>query len=63
MEMIQCPNCRALVGFKKDLGWGTFFAVLVTFGFWLIIVPFYPLRCIRCGLDKVDAINTNRQQK
>ena len=34
----------------------TFFAVLLTAGLWLLTVPFYPMRCIVCGLTKSDSL-------
>lgn len=51
MQFRHCMNCRQSRGFKRNLGWGTFFAVAITFGFWLFAIPFYPSRCIRCGSD------------
>jgi hypothetical protein len=56
MEMIFCPNCEKLTGFKRALGFGTFFAVLITAGLWLLAIPFYPKRCITCGFAKSDAV-------
>jgi hypothetical protein len=50
--MILCPNCQKRTGHKRALGFGTFFAVLLTAGFWLLAIPFYPKRCITCGLTK-----------
>lgn len=50
MRMMYCPNCEKLTGFKRSLGFGTFFAVVFTAGFWLLAIPFYPQRCINCGL-------------
>jgi Sel1 repeat len=44
MQMMNCPNCVRLTGFKRSLGFGTFFMALFTFGFWLLAIPFYPLR-------------------
>jgi len=55
MQMIQCPNCGKLTGFKRNLGFGTFFMVLITGGLWLLAIPFYPLRCITCGLTSSAA--------
>ena len=52
MQMIQCPNCGKLTGFKRALGFGTFFMVLLTCGLWLLVIPFYPVRCINCGLQR-----------
>jgi len=54
--MIFCPNCNKLNGYKRALGFGTFFAVLLTAGIWLVAVPFYPKRCISCGLAKSDSV-------
>jgi hypothetical protein len=56
MEMIFCPNCAKLTGYKRALGLGTFFAVLLTAGLWLIAIPFYPKRCITCGLGKSESV-------
>lgn len=52
MEMVHCPNCSKMTGHKRALGWGTFFAVLITAGLWIFIIPFYPKRCIICGEGK-----------
>lgn len=51
MQMMSCPNCNKLTGFKRALGFGTFFAVVMTAGLWLLVIPFYPQRCIVCGLS------------
>ena len=56
MEMIFCPNCNKLTGYKRHLGFGTFFAVLLTAGFWLLAIPFYPKRCLICGLTKSASV-------
>jgi len=55
MQMIHCPNCGKLTGFKRSLGFGTFFIVVLTGGLWLLAIPFYPLRCITCGLTRSSA--------
>jgi TonB family protein len=54
--MIFCPNCAKRTGYKRALGVGTFFAVALTAGFWLLALPFYPKRCITCGLRKSDSV-------
>jgi hypothetical protein len=46
-----CSNCGAVAGFKRNLGWGTFFGSIVTFGLLLFLIPFYPKRCIKCGSE------------
>jgi hypothetical protein len=56
MEMIFCPNCGKLTGYKRAIGFGTFFAVLLTAGLWLLAIPFYPKRCITCGLGKSESV-------
>jgi len=59
MQMIECPNCGKLTGFKRSLGFGTFFMVVLTCGFWLLAIPFYPMRCISCGLTRNSAVMQN----
>jgi len=49
MENSYCPNCKKNTGRKRAFGWGTFFGVLITFGLWILALPFYPKRCIICG--------------
>ena len=56
MEMILCPNCNKLTGYKRVIGFGTFFAVVLSAGLWLLTLPFYPKRCITCGLEKSDSV-------
>jgi hypothetical protein len=56
MITCNCPNCRRRSGFKRSLGWGTFFMVILTCGFWLLLIPFYPSRCICCGISQSEAI-------
>jgi hypothetical protein len=50
MEMNQCPGCVRLTGFKRNLGIGTLIMIVLTAGFWLLLIPFYPKRCIVCGI-------------
>ena len=59
MQMLQCPNCGKLTGFKRALGFGTLFMVILTCGLWLLVIPFYPARCINCGLTRGSAISHN----
>jgi osmotically-inducible protein OsmY len=59
MQMLLCPNCGKLTGFKRALGFGTFFMVLLTAGLWLLVIPFYPARCITCGLTRGSAFAHN----
>ena len=59
MQMLHCPNCGKPSGFKRALGFGTFFMVVLTCGLWLLLIPFYPARCINCGLTRGSAILHN----
>jgi hypothetical protein len=56
MQMMHCPNCEKRSGFKRALGFGTFFMVLITFGLWLLVIPLYPARCINCGTSRGEAV-------
>ena len=59
MEMLNCQNCGKRTGHKRTLGFGTFFAVVITFGLWILAIPFYPKRCIICGeLKSVNSWNS-----
>lgn len=49
MFQTLCANCGQPRGFARRLGFGTFFMVLITFGLWLFVIPFYPKRCSVCG--------------
>lgn len=44
-----CYICKRTTGFRRSIGFGTFLAAVVTSGFWIFAVPFYPKRCITCG--------------
>ena len=52
MDYLFCPNCNSQRGFKRALGFGTLFIVVLTIGVWLFAIPFYPKRCIVCGQSK-----------
>lgn len=62
MRMHQCPNCGGLVGFKRSFGLGTVVLILLTFGFWILVLPLYPQRCIRCGLCRNATLQSSRRQ-
>ncbi len=49
MHVTHCYVCNRQSGFARRLGWGTFFMVILTAGFWLLTIPFYPKRCTTCG--------------
>lgn len=49
MKMSFCPTCGKETGHQRKLGFGTLFAVIITLGWWLLALPFYPKRCLICG--------------
>ncbi|MCA2991619.1 hypothetical protein [Gemmatimonas sp.] len=49
MKFQDCRNCGTKTGFKRSFGFGTFIGLLLTGGFLLLALPFYPIRCIKCG--------------
>src|SRR5437879_3340235 len=51
MQRGHCADCGSVRPFRRAFGWGTFFAVLCTLGWWLLALPFYPLRCVECGRE------------
>jgi len=55
MKVAYCPNCGQETGFQRKLGFGTFFAVILTGGLWLLALPFYPKRCNICGNNSSQA--------
>ena len=59
MQINSCPNCGKLTGFKRSLGVGTLVMVLLTCGFWLLTIPFYPVRCMSCGVTRGTARSMN----
>ena len=40
MRYLFCDNCGKKSGYKRQFGWGTFFAVILTLGSW---VPYYAI--------------------
>jgi len=43
-----CVACQREVAWKRKIGVGTLLLVLMTFGFWLLLIPLYPKRCPIC---------------
>jgi hypothetical protein len=52
MQISHCANCGKSTGHKRNIGIGTLLGALVTCGFSLLAVPFYPKRCILCGVTE-----------
>jgi len=51
MTTKHCKNCERLRGFKRSIGLGTLVMIVITSGFWLLLVPFYPKHCVVCGVS------------
>jgi len=49
MRMEYCPNCNAITGHQRKLGMGTLIACLMTLGWWVLVIPLYPIRCNKCN--------------
>ena len=58
MEYSYCQNCGKMTGHKRNVGMGTFLGAVVTGGASLAAVPFYPKRCIVCGMEKEEVPNS-----
>jgi len=56
MKFKFCPNCGLNAGFKRAFGIGTLIMLVLTGGIWLLALPFYECRCIRCGGTKYEEI-------
>ena len=60
VRVVHCECCNRNTGHKRALGFGTFFAVALTFGFWLLVLPFYPRRCVACGTANRQSVSFHR---
>lgn len=49
MKALFCSNCQKYTGFKRNWGFGTVVMIILTFGWWILLLPFYPKRCTICG--------------
>ncbi len=58
-----CQSCQRVTGHKRALGWGTFFAVVLTGGSWLLAIPFYQPRCVICGTVVSESASVARRSK
>ena len=48
MSIQYCALCKRSIEAKRKIGVGTLILVLLTFGLWLVAIPFYRLRCSIC---------------
>jgi hypothetical protein len=51
MATEYCQLCRGFVNARRKIGVGTFILYLVTFGRWILMIPFYRKRCPICLAD------------
>jgi len=58
----HCPNCEKKTGYKRAFGAGTVIGFFFTLGLWLLVMPFYPLRCTICGMD-IDQYEDRSRQR
>ena len=56
MTISYCPSCNRQTCHKRAFGIGTLIAVIVTSGLWLMVMPFYPVRCRICGTIVIAAV-------
>lgn len=44
-----CKSCGRITAHKRIFGTGTCLALIFSVGFWTLLMPFYPRRCVICG--------------
>jgi hypothetical protein len=52
MNFRYCLKCEEQTAHKRVLGVGTIIMAILTLGLWLLVIPFYPTRCIHCATPK-----------
>lgn len=65
MVMKYCNMCQRDVDAKRKIGAGSIIGILVTVGWWLLVIPFYGKRCPLCtgkSLSPPKGINANNIQ-
>jgi hypothetical protein len=45
----MCDRCGKPTWHRRHMGIGTLIAVACTSGLWILVLPFYPRRCVVCG--------------
>ncbi len=58
MPIKYCTICKKEVEEKRHIGIGTILLCLITYGIWLLVIPFYKKKCPIC---KTDNLATNPQ--
>ena len=61
MQVRFCSTCNKQTMYKRQLGFGTFFATFITGGSWLLVIPFYPKRRTQCGTTSAQQNSVMRQ--
>jgi hypothetical protein len=46
----ECMSCGKVTGHKRRFGVGTIIALVFTLGWWVLVLPLYPKRCVVCGM-------------
>lgn len=49
MKTHYCKICKEYRAHKRHIGIGSLILVFITWGLWILALPFYPVRCTKCG--------------
>lgn len=56
MATMYCNFCNRPVEAKRHVGIGTLLLVLVTWGAWILAIPFYAKRCPMCKTTSLSKV-------
>ncbi len=56
MAQKYCNLCERNVEAKRQIGMGTLILIFLTFGFWIILIPFYRIRCSICKSTQLSKL-------
>ncbi len=63
MAVRYCGNCQQNVEAKRKIGIGSLLLVVITAGFWLLLIPFYQKRCPKCqGTDSLRKLDNKSNE-
>lgn len=54
MAQKYCNLCERYVETKRDMGIGTLILVIITGGFWILMILFYGQRCSICKTKNIS---------
>ena len=57
MKRLYCHACQRYTGFARKIGVGTLLLSVITFGFWLFLIPLYPAVCQLCGIPRRENLS------